>query len=128
MKGERITVKRFFSVGRGMGPETSAPVRCAVSTICRADWSRILWSNAFIRMRIRCLATPLLLDAGDDAGADGLAALADGEAQALLEGHGGDQLDAQLDVVPGHHHLRALGQLHRPGDVGGADVELRAVP
>src|SRR5690606_38236145 len=32
-----------------------------------------------------------------------------------------------LDVVAGHHHLDAFGQLDGAGDVGGADVELRAV-
>ena len=36
-----------FSVGRGIGPDTSAPVFLAVSTILAADWSRALWSYAF---------------------------------------------------------------------------------
>jgi len=57
MNGPRMTVNRCFSVGSGTGPETSAPVRWAVSTICLADWSRILWSNAFNRMRMRCFGT-----------------------------------------------------------------------
>ena len=35
--GERITVNLSISVGRGTGPETRAPVCCAVSTICIAD-------------------------------------------------------------------------------------------
>src|SRR3990170_3681618 len=69
----------------------------------------------------------LLLDRGDGAGADGAAALADGEALAGLEGDGRDELDAHLDVVAGHDHLGALGQGDGPGDVGGAQVELRAV-
>src|SRR5689334_18267275 len=57
---------------------------------------------------------PLLDDLRDDAGADGLAALADGEAKPLLHRHRRDQRHHHLHVVPGHHHLRALGQLHRP--------------
>lgn len=35
--GERITVNSERSVGNGTGPETSAPVRFAVSTILLAD-------------------------------------------------------------------------------------------
>src|SRR5262249_4531816 len=50
---------------------------------------------------------PLLYDLGDDAGADGAAALADGEAQALVHGDGRDQLHLHGDVVPRHHHLGA---------------------
>src|SRR5205823_5438782 len=50
--GDRKTVQRLIVVGRGIGPATSAPVRFAVSTISRVDWSRILWSNAFKRIRI----------------------------------------------------------------------------
>src|SRR3954464_3345540 len=69
-----------------------------------------------------------LLDAADDgAGADGPATLADGEALADLDGDRGDELDAHLDVVPGHDHLGALGQPDGPGDVGRAQVELRPV-
>src|SRR5882724_9969522 len=40
--GDRKTVQRLMVVGRGIGPATSAPVRFAVSTISRVDWSRIL--------------------------------------------------------------------------------------
>src|SRR5215472_5306414 len=39
--GERSTVQRLMVVGRGIGPATSAPVRFAVSTISRVDWSRM---------------------------------------------------------------------------------------
>jgi hypothetical protein len=39
-----------------MGPETTAPLRLAVSTIFCDDWSSKRWSNAFKRMRIFCLA------------------------------------------------------------------------
>ena len=37
------------------------------------------------------------------------------------------QLDRHLGVVTRHHHLGALGQLDRAGDVGGAEIELRVV-
>ena len=42
--GERSTVKIFFSVGRGMGPVTTAPVLRTVFTIFSADLSTRLWS------------------------------------------------------------------------------------
>src|SRR6185312_5603228 len=50
--GDRKTVHRLITVGRGIGPATSAPVRFAVSTISRVDWSRMRWSNAFKRILI----------------------------------------------------------------------------
>src|SRR5690606_35158633 len=64
---------------------------------------------------------------GDDAGADGSAALADGEAQALVHGDRLDQLHFHLHVVARHHHLRALRQRHRPRHVRRPEVELRTV-
>jgi hypothetical protein len=39
-------------VGSGIGPRTCAPVRFAVFTISRVDWSSTRWSNALRRMRI----------------------------------------------------------------------------
>src|SRR5687768_14841776 len=69
----------------------------------------------------------LLVDLGDDAGADGPAALADREPEAVLDRDRGDQLDLHLDVVAGHDHLDALRQLDAAGHVGRPDVELRAV-
>src|SRR5882724_6878801 len=47
----------------------------------------------------------LLRDLCDDAGADGLAALTDGEAQAFLHRDRADQFHLHLDVVTGHDHL-----------------------
>ena len=44
MNGLRITVNFSMRVGSGTGPVTVDPVRCAVSTICAADWSISLWS------------------------------------------------------------------------------------
>src|SRR5882757_4429523 len=55
----------------------------------------------------------------NDAGADGFTTLADGETQALLH--------RDLDVIPRHHHLGALRQLHRSRHIGGAKVELRPI-
>src|SRR5580704_9555089 len=47
----------------------------------------------------------LLQDLGDDACADGLAALTDRKAQSIFHRDRADQLDRHLDVVPGHDHL-----------------------
>src|SRR4051794_3018550 len=69
----------------------------------------------------------LAQDLCDRAGTDGVAALADGEALAGLERDRGDQLDVHVDVVAGHDHLGAAGQADGPGDVRGAQVELRPV-
>src|SRR5690625_133757 len=66
-------------------------------------------------------------DLGDDACADGAAPFADGKAQALFHGDRGNQRHRQVNVVAGHHHLRALGQLAGAGHVRGAEVKLRAV-
>src|SRR5689334_4683480 len=66
-------------------------------------------------------------DLGDDSGADGPSALADGEPQALLHRDRSDQLDGDLHVVAGHDHLDARRQLRRAGHVGGPEVELRTI-
>src|SRR4029077_6306339 len=99
------------SVGSGTGPTTFAPVRVTCSTMSRAATSSIRWSYARSLMRIlgpaieRLLSlrlhssVPLLDDLGDAAGAHGAAALADGEAEAVLHRDGGDHLDRHLDVV-----------------------------
>src|SRR3989304_10324874 len=126
----------FRSVGSGTGPTTLAPVRVTCSTISRAATSSIRGSAARSLMRILgpatassspFLSSDLLDDLRHAPGAHGAASLADREAQALLHGDGGDQLDGDLDVVPGHHHLDALGQVERAGHVGGAEVELGPV-
>src|SRR2546425_9022500 len=70
----------------------------------------------------------LLEDLGHDAGAHGAAARANREAQLLLHRDRRDQLDRHLRVVPRHHHLHPLRQLHRSRHVGRAQVELRPVP
>src|SRR4051795_10478037 len=132
LNGLRITQYTFFSVGRGTGPVIVAPLRCAVSTICWADRSSCWWSYPFRRIRIfpcamESSARFLLDDFGDDAGADGAAALANREAQALVHRDRLDQLDLHVRVVARHDHLLALRQLHRARDVRRAEVELRAV-
>src|SRR5258708_3442014 len=53
------------------------------------------------------------------------AAFADGEAQFLFHRDRHDQVHFHGDVVARHHHLGTLRQVHHPGHVGGAEVELR---
>src|SRR5581483_3669366 len=72
-KGDRITVYLSISVGKGTGPETRAPVCCAVFTICIADWSRIRWSYALSRMRMRCFV-PVAIFYSPDIGSKALLA------------------------------------------------------
>ena len=69
----------------------------------------------------------LLAHLGDSAGTNGTAALTDSEAEALLNGDGGDQLNAHLHVIAGHAHLDALGQGDHAGNVGGAEIELGTI-
>src|SRR5215207_2640787 len=66
-------------------------------------------------------------DLGDHAGADRLAALADGETELLFHGDRGLELDRHGGVVAGHDHLRAFLQLRGAGDVGRPEVELGTV-
>src|SRR3954451_15074219 len=50
--GLRSTVHRSVLTGRGMGPETCAPVFSAVRTMSAAAWSRTTWSKALSRILI----------------------------------------------------------------------------
>src|SRR5579872_1120067 len=75
----------------------------------------------------RCHRRSLLVDFRHPAGTHGTPTLPDGEAKALLHGDRLDQLDLHRGVVAGHHHLGALGEVDRAGDVGGPEVELRPV-
>src|ERR1700683_719570 len=90
-----------------------------------------LLPGSLLLAKCRGSATPgtshLLLDLDDPAGANGPAAFANGEAQALLHGDRLDQLDLHLGVVAGQHHLSAFRQLHHAGHVRGPEVELRTV-
>src|SRR5579864_6540774 len=69
----------------------------------------------------------LVLDSGDDAGADRTAALADCKTQSGFTSDGRDQLDLHLDVVARHHHLHAFRQLDRARNVRRAEIELRTI-
>ena len=66
----------------------------------------------------------LLDDARNRAGADRAAAFADGEAHLVLKRDRRDELDGDLDVVAGHDHLDALGELDVARHVRRADVLL----
>src|SRR3970282_305035 len=135
MWGLRMTANLSMVVGSGTGPATAAPGGWRASTICRADWSSRRWSYAFNLMRICWRAIvpfplwvpELLVDLGDDAGADGAPAFADGEAEAFFDGDGLDQLHHHGDVVTGHHHLGPFGEVDGAGHVGRAQVELGPV-
>jgi len=69
----------------------------------------------------------LLDHLGDHAGTDGLATLAQGEAQALRHGDRRDQGDLQSGIVARHHHLHLLGQQALASHVRGTEEELRSV-
>src|SRR5438270_6214657 len=69
----------------------------------------------------------LLRDVRDNPCADGPATFANCEAQALVHGDRSDQLDTQIHVVAGHHHLGALGEHNLAGDVRRPEVELRTI-
>ena len=77
---------------------------------------------------LRCIVSFLTLSAGkgyynsififrhdlldylrNSTGADGSAALADGEAQALFHGDRVDQFDFSGDVITGHNHFHTFG-------------------
>ena len=73
------------------------------------------------------VARRLLDDRGDDAGADGAAAFADGEAQLFFHRDRHDQFDGNRDVVARHDHLGAFRQRDDAGHVRRAEVELRTV-
>src|SRR6185503_4724408 len=91
-------------------------------------WRPLLYQLSYWRNSLFALFSGSLFDdLGDDAGADGAAAFADREPQALFHRDRGDQLHLHLDVVPRHHHLGVRRQLHRPRHVGRAEVKLRPV-
>src|SRR5215210_6948795 len=114
----RLGALRVLACGEGGagGPE-SGPAPCEVVSASLSGGGP----------RVAGRRPALLLDLGDDARPDRAATLADGEAQARIHGDRLDQLDVHLDVVAGHHHLHALGELGDAGHVGRAEVELRAV-
>src|SRR2546428_4441672 len=76
----------------------------------------------------RGIASALLQDLRDHAGADGAAAFADRKPQLLLHRDRRDQLDRHLRVAPRHHHLHPRRQLHRPRHVRRPQIKLRPIP
>ena len=64
-------------------------------------------------------------DLGNNAGADGATTFTDGEAHLRFHRDRVDQFHRDAHVVARHHHF--LLQLDGAGDVGGAEIELRAV-
>src|SRR5512143_3582520 len=64
--GDLSTVQRLILVGSGIGPDTFAPVRFAVSMISSADWSNSLWSYPFSRILIFCVTITFLKCLMDD--------------------------------------------------------------
>src|ERR1700738_5723411 len=75
----------------------------------------------------RAIVCFLLEDLGYYASAYGTAAFSDREAETFVHGDRSNELNRHLHVVPWHHHLHALGQLHASRHVGRAEVELRTV-
>src|SRR5690606_35705278 len=69
----------------------------------------------------------LLQHLGDDAGADGAAAFADGEAELLFHRDRRDERHVHLHVVARHDHFRAFRKRHDTRDVRRAEIELRTV-
>src|SRR5688500_15564455 len=98
-------------------------------TLCQLSYTPISAIAPTAKRPRACGAVLLLLfhDLGNNPGADGLATFADGKAQALFHGDGGDQLDGDRHVVTRHHHFLVLGQLDGARHVRGAEVELRTV-
>src|SRR5215831_9952172 len=69
----------------------------------------------------------LLFDLGHDAGAYRAATFANREALPLIHRHRRYQFALDTDIVTWHDHLGAFRQRKHPGDVGGLEVELRAI-
>src|SRR5262245_51746703 len=102
--------------------------RIAVARVERSETRDGPYRFPRISLRsIRATNRASLYDLRHHAGADGAAALADGEAKLLLHRDRHDQLDRHRHVVARHHHLGAVGQLAHPGHVRGPEVELRTV-
>src|SRR5215813_1224431 len=133
--GDRRTVNLLMIVGSGIGPATRAPVRFAVSTISVADWSRILESYAFNRIRIfsfsilswRGHQSALGNNLRNGTRTDSASAFTNREPQSLLQCHRRDQLDRQTHIVSRHHHLHAFRQLRRSRYIRRSEIKLRPV-
>src|SRR5438445_2298933 len=86
------------------------------NTECRKVWGRIAPPPQDLQDDLR-----------DDAGADRLAAFADGEVAADVQSHGLVQADGNSRVIARHDHLDAVRQANFAGDVRGLEEELRLV-
>src|SRR5919198_2335101 len=118
-----------MSAMRG-APTRKALPRNATCSLCRTDTAQR--NRGHVGAPEGCISPPgaplcLLDDLRNPTRADRTATLADREPEAFLHGDRLDQLHRHRGVVAGHDHLRALGQGDHAGDVGGAEVELRAV-
>src|SRR3989338_4403796 len=96
------------------------------SAECRvkAVHSAVCYHSEFRTPNAACLFD----DFSNDAGAHGLASLADGKPLLLLHRDGLDEIHRHVDVIARHNHLGALGQRHITGHIGRAEVELGPVP
>src|SRR5580704_13823305 len=135
----RVTVSTILRAELSMTSWSYALSRMRI--FCPAMWPRCPYLLAVPWCRCRCarrvppgrqgsggpVRERLLDDLGNPAGTDRVAALPDREQEAFLHRDGLDQLDPHLGVVTGHDHLGALGEVNHPGDVRGAEVELRPV-
>src|SRR5579862_7079752 len=75
----------------------------------------------------RLTSSGLFSDFSDDAGADGAAAFADSEAQALVHSDWRQQLNLKGNGVAGHDHLFVSWQFDFAGNICRAEVKLRLV-
>src|SRR5258706_14710743 len=116
-----LTAIRLPCLGRPSGNRTPN-LRFWRPTLCQLSYWPV------VRLALTHLTYSASFDHfGDDACADGLAALADGKAQALLHRDGRNQRHHHLHVVPRHHHIGPFGQLATARHVGGPEVKLRPV-
>ena len=69
----------------------------------------------------------LLYDVRNRTGAHCSAAFTDRKPQAFFHRYRRDQLDGQVDVVPGHHHLCPFGQFRHPRHIRRPKIKLRPI-
>jgi len=107
-----LPFKRFWTRYRRM------PSRCTRGSrshgLRPSPWNLLRGAAPPTRTGPRDDLRRLLEDLGDGAGADRAAALADGEAELLLERDGLDEDDLDAGVVARHAHLRATLELDGP--------------
>src|SRR4029453_1207816 len=95
-------------------------VRCSAFGVCKSSstpggtrtpnrrfWRPLLYQLSYWRNALR---PSLIQNFTDATRTNGFSAFADSKADRLLHCDGGDQLDLNRDVVPGHDHFDALRQ------------------